>query len=78
MCPNDVHAPIPGTYEYVMFHDKAELVHMEVQKAANWLSLTWKVILGYLAGPNVVTRILVTGRGGQAGQSQRQRCDNRR
>lgn len=59
-----------------MLHGKGELrLQTELRLL---ISRPWdgKIILDYLGGPNVVTRVLITERGRQGSKSQRV-CDDR-
>lgn len=45
MVPKDIHAPIPGTHDYVTLHGKGTLPS----------ALDGEVTLGYLGGPHLIT-----------------------
>lgn len=66
-CPH----PNPGTWEYVPLQGKRDFA--EVMR----LGILWwngKVIMGYLGGPGVMTRVLINERRRQEHQSAR-KCD---
>lgn len=63
--PKDVHVLILGTCDYVRIHDPEE-VEVTLQ-----LTLRWGDLLGLSCEPNVITRVLISGRGNRKREPER-------
>lgn len=57
MNPKEIHVLIPSIYEYIISHGKrnfADVIKLRV--------LRWEIILDYLSGPSIITKVLIRGR----------------
>ena len=67
----DVHVLIPLICEYITLQDKWEFADM-----INLKDTEKEIILNYLSGPKVITKVLRWGRQ-DSGRRERQRCNDR-
>ena len=74
MAFKDIKVLIPGPceYEYVRLHGTRQLrLQLEFKLAVSQLTLRGKIILGYLSQSKEITRTLLSGRGRQKRDCQR-------
>ena len=59
MASQDVHIPIPGTFEYVTLQGSRDFIDVIGLRI-----LKWVIILDYLGEPRVITKAFIRGRQG--------------
>lgn len=67
----DVYTVIPGTFKYINLHGKREFAGVIKLRI-----LGWGIILDYLGGPKVITRVLTRERGRRESPSEKE-MDNK-